>query len=373
MFGFLKKSIKSTISRISERVRKEAKDEPIEGDSDTSVGDKEAIKEAAYVKDKEPEEEEDISTEKAADKKESEEPEKKYEKLKENKGFFDKVKEKVSTKKIDKEQFEDFFYDLEVALMENNVAVEVIEKIKDDLRKGLVGVPIKRGKVEERIVKALKDSIEGLFKGKLNLMQNIKGKKPYVICFFGVNGSGKTTTIAKLAKMLKEHGISVVIAASDTFRAASIEQMQNHADKLGIRLIKHDYGSDPAAVAYDAIQHAKSKRIDVVIIDTAGRMHSNKNLIDEIKKISKVASPDLKIFMGESITGNDCIEQARAFDDAVGIDCIILSKADIDEKGGTAVSVSYITKKPIIFLGTGQGYDDLQEFDSQKVTDNLGL
>jgi len=153
----------------------------------------------------------------------------------------------------------------------------------------------------------------------------VKGKKPFVICFVGINGSGKTTTIAKIAKLLLKNNLSVVIAASDTFRAASIEQLHLHADKLGVKLIKHKYGSDPAAVAFDAVKHAQSKGIDVVLIDTAGRMHSNVNLTDEMKKIVRVAKPDLKIFVGESITGNDCVEQAKQFNEAIGIEKAVLN------------------------------------------------
>ena len=191
--------------------------------------------------------------------------------------------------------------------------------------------------------------------------------------FFGINGSGKTTTIAKMTKMLLDKKLKVVIAASDTFRAAAIHQLQEHADKLGVKLIKHDYGADPAAVAFDAIKYAEAHGIDVVLIDTAGRLHSNVNLIDEMKKVARVAKPDMKIFVGESITGNDCVEQARSFNEAIGIDGIILAKADVDEKGGAAVSVSYITKKPILFLGTGQGYDDLTPFRSELIVESLGL
>ena len=206
-------------------------------------------------------------------------------------------------------------------------------------------------------------------------LKEIKNKKdlPYVIAFFGINGSGKTTSIAKIANMLKEKNISCVLAAGDTFRAASIEQLQIHADKIGVKLIKHTYGSDPAAVAFDAIKHAQSKNMEVVLIDTAGRMHSNTNLVDEMKKIVRVAKPDLKIFVGESITGNDCVEQAKTFNEAVGIDGIILAKADIDEKGGAAISVSYVTKKPILFFGTGQEYKDIEAFDKEKVMKNIGL
>ncbi len=290
------------------------------------------------------------------------------------KGFFGTIKEKITTKKISKEQFEKIFWDLEVALLENNVAVEVIEKIKDDLTQELVDKPLPRGKIEETVTNTLNTSIEQLLSvDSFNVLEKIKTKKPYVICFVGINGSGKTTTIAKIAKLLLNNKLSVVLAASDTFRAASIEQLQQHADKLGIKLIKHNYGSDPAAVAFDAIKHAKSKNIDVVLIDTAGRQHSNINLIDEMKKIVRVAKPNLKIFVGESITGNDCVEQAKRFNEAIGIDAIILSKADVDEKGGAAISVSHVTQKPIVYIGTGQDYSDLKEFDPSVIIDNLGL
>ena len=188
----------------------------------------------------------------------------------------------------------------------------------------------------------------------------------------GVNGSGKTTTTAKLTKLLQSNDMKVVLAASDTFRAAAIDQLQTWADKLNVRLIKHDYGADAAAVAFDAIKHAKSKKIDVVLIDTAGRMHSNINLRDELKKIVRIAKPDLKIFVGESITGNDCIEQATTFNESVGIDGIILSKADVDEKGGTAISISHVTDKPILYLGTGQELKDIEKFNLDKLIQSLG-
>jgi fused signal recognition particle receptor len=173
--------------------------------------------------------------------------------------------------------------------------------------------------------------------------------------------------------MFLKNKLSCVLAASDTFRAASQEQLQVHADKLGVKMIKHDYGADPAAVAFDAIKMAKAKNIDVVLIDTAGRLHSNINLMDELKKIERVAKPDITIFVGESITGNDCIEQAVKFNEAIDFDAIILTKADVDEKGGAAISVSYVTKKPIIYLGTGQKYEDLKAFDPKIIIESLGL
>jgi len=266
------------------------------------------------------------------------------------------------------------FWDLELALLENNVAVEVIEKIKQDLKLQLVDKPIPRGKVEETIANSLHISIEDLFKvPQIDLLGRAKQKKPFVICFVGVNGSGKTTSIAKVAKYLQNHGLSVVLAAADTFRAAAIDQLQLHADRLNVKLIRQDYGSDPAAVAFDAIKHAEAKKNDVVLIDTAGRLHSNINLMDEMKKIMRVAKPDLKIFVGESITGNDCVEQAKKFNEAVGIDGIILAKADVDEKGGAAISVSYVTQKPILFLGIGQEYEDLQQFDKERLLASIGL
>jgi len=290
------------------------------------------------------------------------------------KGIFAKIKEKIVTKKISEVQFEDMFWNLEIILLENNVAVEVVEKIKQDLKQSLVNKPLPRTKITQTITTSLKTTIEGLFKvEKIDVIQKAKEKKPLIICFVGINGSGKTTTIAKMVKLFQNKGLSCVIAASDTFRAAAIDQLQKHADNLGIKLIKHDYGADAAAVAFDAVKHAQAKNIDVVLIDTAGRMHSNINLMDEMKKIIRVANPDLKIFVGESITGNDCTEQAKKFNEAVGIDGIILSKADVDEKGGAAISVSHVTGKPILFLGTGQKYEDLKEFEPEIILKSLDL
>ena len=403
MFKFLKEKLKSAISKISESVEKEGAigEKPAEEEKEDKgffaklkekFAGKEEEKEIKPQIEIKKEEIQPIKIEHKYIKEETRRPIKKQEEkikpiIKEapkkaeqkeepKKGFFATIKEKIITTKINEEQFEKLFWDLELALMENNVAVEVIEKIKKDLKNELVDKPIKRTGVEDTISSVLKNSIEGLFqKNSIDLIQQIKDKKekPYVIAFFGINGSGKTTSIAKLANLLKDKKISSVLAASDTFRAASIEQLQLHADKLGIKMIKHDYGSDPAAVAFDAIKHAKAKNIDVVLIDTAGRMHSNANLIDEMKKIIRVAKPDLKIFVGESITGNDCVEQAKTFNESVGIDGIILAKADVDEKGGAAVSVSYVTKKPILFLGTGQKYSDLEPFDSELIIKNLGF
>jgi len=373
MFKFLKDKLKGAISKFSKKVGEEVKaEEPIKeekiGGQKQEVKEQEIKEEAPEAKEEIPKPEEVKKEIKPKENKETvEEPKKK--------GFFGKIKESIVSTKLSYEKFENLFYDMELILMENNVALEVIEKIKSDLSQNLVEKPIKRTKIEEIIKESLKSSIDDLFKvEEINLLRKIKyEEKPFVIAFFGINGSGKTTTIAKIANLLKEKKISCVLAASDTFRAASIEQLQYHADKLGIKIIKHDYGSDPAAVAFDAIKHAKAKNIDVVLIDTAGRLQSNKNLMEEIKKIIRVSKPNIKIFVGEAITGNDCIEQATTFDQAIGIDGIILAKADIDEKGGAAISVSYVTKKPIIYLGTGQKYEDLKDFEPDLVVDGLGL
>jgi fused signal recognition particle receptor len=287
-------------------------------------------------------------------------------------GIVKKLK-KVVSKKISDKKFEELFWELELGLLESNIAVEVIEKLKESLRMEIVNVPIK-GKVDEFINEKLKESIKELFDNELDLVEKIKkSDKPYVVLFLGVNGSGKTTSIAKFAKLLKVNGLSCVMAAADTFRAAAIDQLSVHGEKLDVKVIKHDYGSDAAAVAFDAIKHAKSKDIDVVLVDSAGRMHSNVNLMDELKKIVRIAEPDMKIFVGESIVGNDCIDQVKSFNDSVGVDGIILTKADVDEKGGTAISISYVTDKPILYLGTGQEYGDIEKFSLNKLMDSLGL
>ena len=259
-------------------------------------------------------------------------------------------------------------------MLENNVALVVIEKIKEDMRKKLVDKKLKRSELDNIVIDSLKESIdEILSQEKIDFIKTVKQKKPFVICFFGINGSGKTTTIAKIAHFLQHHKISVVLAAADTFRAAAIDQLEKHGMNIGVKVIKQGYGSDAAAVAFDAIQHAKAHNIDVVLIDTAGRSHSNVNLMDELKKIIRVANPDMKIFVGDSLTGNDMVEQADKYATTIGVDGIVLAKADADEKGGATISASYVTKKPIIFLGMGQDYEDIEYFDKEKIMKNLGF
>ncbi len=288
--------------------------------------------------------------------------------------FLSRFTKKISAEKLTQEHVDEIIEPLELILLENNVALDVVDKIKEDLSKALVGTEVKKSEIENTIIQSLKDSISSVLIEPPDLLKAIKEKHGiYTIIFFGINGSGKTTSVAKLAHKLKKEGISCVLAAGDTFRAASIEQLETHADRIGVPIIKSTYGSDPTSVAFDAKKYAEKNNIKVVLIDTAGRMYTKENLIKQMEKIIRVIQPDLKIFVGESITGNDATEQAKTFHEAVGIQGIILSKADVDEKGGTALSVSYITKQPIYFLGVGQTYDDLQAFKKDTILKNLGL
>ena len=295
----------------------------------------------------------------------------------EKKGFFKRIFSKITKVKISEDDFEVYSEELEMLLLENNVALEVAEKIVEQLKEKIVGKEFLKKEIESQIKFTFEDIIRDILIEPFDLIEKIRLKKadnkPYIILFCGINGTGKTTTIAKIAEMLKTKKLSSVLAAGDTFRAASIEQLKKHGEKLKIKVIAHEYGADPAAVGFDAIKYAEKNYIDVVLIDTAGRMYTEKNLMEQISKIAKVCKPDTKIFLGESITGNDAIEQAKSFNQAIGIDGIILSKADIDEKGGTALSVGYITGKPILFLGTGQEYNAIEPFDKNKFIEKLGL
>lgn len=288
-------------------------------------------------------------------------------------GFFSFIREKT----ISEKHVEDTLWELEMGLLEGDVAMEVASEVVESVKQNLVGKKIKRSNdITEYTFNALRDAVAEIIDipGK-NMTEMIEEKKaqgePLVVMFVGINGTGKTTTIGKLANYYLKKGYTPVIAASDTFRAGAIEQVNYHADNVGVKLIKHQKGSDPAAVAYDAIEHARAQGKELVLIDTAGRMQTNTNLMDEMKKIKRVANPDLVIFVGDALTGNDATEQAVKFNDAIDVDGVILTKADADSKGGASLSIGYVIKKPILFLGMGQGYDDIMEYDAQWMLNQL--
>jgi fused signal recognition particle receptor len=359
MFKFLKKKIKTWVEKTKETAEAEepkTKKVKVKAEKEPLI---KLPKQKRVKKDK---------LKKTQEKSPEKEPQEEPKEEKEKKSRFSFFKSKLT-----QEKFDEIFKDLELGLLQNNVAFDAVEKIKLNLEEKLIGKNLSDVNLEEK----LKESLEELLIEPKDIVKEIKttltAKQPFVIVLVGINGSGKTTTMAKLANFLKKEKFSVCLAAADTFRAASIEQLQKHADNLKIPLIKKDYNVDPASVGFDAIQYAKKHHIDIVLIDTAGRMNTKDSLMKEMEKIIRVNKPDMKIFIGESITGNDATEQAKSFNDSIDLTGIILSKADVDEKGGTAISVSYITKKPILFLGTGQEYKDLEKFNKSKILKNLGL
>ena len=371
-----KKTIESKIAKFPEKEKKypEKKEPKQEKDEEKP----EEIEQDIEEKKKEIEQENKNDLEYAIDELEEDIEEKIKEDKPEQgkKGFFARLTSKTNSTTLTQELFDELFENLEMLLLENNVALSVVDKIRTDMKKDLLNIEIKKADVENEIKQSLKNSIKNILLEPFDLIDKIKDKKekdPFVILFFGINGSGKTTTISKISNLLNENNITNILAAGDTFRAASIEQLKKHGDKLGVKVISQNYGSDPAAVGFDAIQYAKSHGIKVVLLDTAGRMHTKSDLIREMEKIVRVTNPDLKIFVAESITGNDATEQAKAFQEAFGLDASILTKADVDEKGGTAISIGDVTQKPILFLGTGQEYKDLEKFSPEEIAENLGL
>ncbi len=265
--------------------------------------------------------------------------------------------------------------DFEMGLLEGDVALEVAEQIKGELRKELVGKKMKKDELQARVSGIFFDSIKCLMAENtgVSIVEQAKGisARPVKIMFTGPNGSGKTTTIAKVANLLKQNGFGVVIAAADTFRAAAIEQMEIHGMRLGVKVIKGKYGADPTSVAFDAVNHAKAHNADVVLIDTAGRQETNQNLLNELKKMARVIGPELKIYVGESIAGNAVIEQVDSFNKELKLDGIILTKLDCDAKGGTLISISKVTKVPVLYVTTGQRYGDIEPFNAERIAKNI--
>ena len=393
MFGFLKKKVGDAVKSISEKIagdeKKEKKEvppapaKPIEKVPETAPAQKPAKKIVSEepkpkVSEVAPEiTEEPISAPEEPEIKEPEPvpeiAEEQIEKPEEPKkeSFTDRLINAVDKKKLSEDFVDSALWDLEVALLENNVASDVSDKIIHDVRESLIGKSVKRSNAEKIITESLKKSVlEILGQPKIDFKKILAEKKPTTILLLGFNGSGKTTSAAKLAHYFMKQDYSVVLAAGDSFRAAAIEQLTIHAEKLKVPIIKHTYGADPAAVIFDARKHAESKGIDLVIADTAGRVHTDANLVRELEKIVRVNKPDLKFLVVESIAGNDVLGQAHVFE-SIGIDGIILTKWDVDEKGGAALSLCHALKKPIVFLGTGQEYDDFEEFDAKEAVESI--
>jgi fused signal recognition particle receptor len=295
--------------------------------------------------------------------------------------MLDKLKNAFSSfvkKSLTEEKLEDSIDDLKILLIKNDVAMETAEEICNRIIENFKGKEIGLlSSTKKFLYDVLEDVISEILTPKedITLLNEIEKKHsndlPYIIVFLGVNGTGKTTTMAKIAHYLKKNEKTVVAAASDTFRAGAIEQLTYHMNKVGVKVIKQKYQADPASVAYDTIEHARSKNIDVVLVDTAGRQVTDKNLMAEIQKICRISQPDLKIFIGDSLAGNDALFQAKEFNKSVGIDASILTKLDADAQGGAALSVAHETQKPIIFVGVGQSYEDLKPFNPQFFISNI--
>jgi fused signal recognition particle receptor len=300
--------------------------------------------------------------------------------------MFDKLKKALSgaaksigQKEINEKILDGTLLDLQIELLESDVAQEVVDDLSAKLKKDLLGLKLEKGQDAGQIIESkLQETVAGIFAraGRLDIIEKIQAKKeakqgPFVIVFLGINGTGKTTTVAKVGNLLRKSGISVVVAAGDTHRAGAIEQLTQHAERLSLKVIAQRYGADPSAVGRDAVDYAKKHYIDAVLIDTAGRMQTSKNLMDEMSKIVRVVKPDIKLFVGDSLAGNDTINQAREFFQYASFDGAILTKIDADAKGGAAISIAHITSKPIAYVGVGQGYDDMIPFDPDKFITSL--
>jgi fused signal recognition particle receptor len=365
MFDILKKKLKKVVDSVSKKLETKGK-EAIEKPEVEEVIEPEPAVEI-------PEERIELEPVKVEEKVKIPKVEKIKEPPKKSlfKKVFERVVKKVTERVLTEKDIEPILEELETGLIEADVAVDVAEKIKIDLKNGLVGTEIKRGEEELFVKDSLKKSImEILSVQEIDLKELATKKKPVTLLFLGFNGSGKTTSLAKCANWLMNEGFTCVFAAGDTFRAASIEQLEEHAKNIGVKVVKHKYGADPAAVVYDTVEHAKSKGIDFVLADSAGRAHTNQDLLDEMKKIIRVNKPDLKVLVIDSLTGNDAIMQAKTFGD-IGVDATIFTKVDVNEKGGAILSVTHLLKKPILFLGLGQEYENLEKFDAEKFVSNI--
>jgi len=292
---------------------------------------------------------------------------------------FSAVTSAVKEKQLSDKDLDDVVFNFQLSLIESDVAQTVAEALTNEVQKSLAGTKVDRSAdpsevVGERLTTALQTAFDKA--GMVDLPANIREKtkrtgEPYVVLFLGINGTGKTTSVAKVAHYLQKNGLSVVCAAGDTHRPGAIEQLTEHAGRLSLKVVSQRYGADPAAVGRDGVLYAKAHHADCLLIDTAGRMQTNQNLMEEMSKIVRVVRPDFRIFVADALTGNDAVSQAELFNQHVGFDGAILTKSDADVRGGAALSIVYSTNKPVLFLGVGQGYDDLAPFDTRKFLDSL--
>lgn len=294
--------------------------------------------------------------------------------------IFSETAKNLGQKSISKKDIDSILDELQISLMENDVAHEIVDEMTSKIKTEIMDLKLERNENSDQVITTkLYSFLHELFLStntKTDVIESILEKKkskagPYSIVFLGINGTGKTTTVAKFCKLLRDRGISVVLAAADTHRAGAIEQITHHGNNLNVKVISQRYGADPSAVARDALEHAKKNYIEAVLIDTAGRMQTSKNLMEEVSKIIRVIKPDLKIFVGDSLAGNDTVNQAREFYEYTKYDGSILTKSDADSKGGAAISIAYLTHKPILYLGIGQGYGDLEKFDHDRFLDSI--
>ena len=283
------------------------------------------------------------------------------------KEFSSNVKSAVAEKELEESDIDPLLEEFRLKLLKNNVSLEVAEEIEEEIRQRLLGEEVGRTNVEETVEDAFRDKLTEVLDDSFDMGSGLEeADKPPTVFLIGFNGSGKTTTAAKLARKYRDRG--VVLGAGDTFRAASIEQLQEHGENLDVKVVTHEYESDPAAVGYDTVEHAE-KNDKIAIVDTAGRSHSDDNLMDELQKMVEVNDPDISFLVVDALAGNDVLEQADAYEGM--FDAIIVTKMDVDEKGGAIISLSHRSGKPVAFIGTGQGYDDLEEFDMQEFVDRI--
>ena len=375
MFEGLKKKfsnfIESIASKEEEKIEEEEKAEEIKEEIKESP--EEAVKEEVLV------EEPAIEQEIPKEEKRNVEIKEQEPKPKGKVTFGTKLKSKIFKEiTISEKDIDPFLEDLSMSLLESDVNYEVVEKVVESLKKELTEGSVSSTGLEKEISSKIRKSLVDILKSgdRIDILRLAASKKnlgemPFKILFLGPNGAGKTTTIAKIAKMFMDKGFSCMLSASDTFRAAAIEQTAIHASRLGIPVVKGSYGADPSSIAFDAIAHAKARHIDVVLIDSAGRQETNKSLMDEVRKMVRVTKPDAKIFIGESITGNALLNQLKEFDLAVNLDGIIITKLYCDAKGGNTLSILSETDVPVLFFGTGERYEDIIPYNPDFIIDSI--